>query len=211
MKAILIATCALLLLVGGMLSAATVIISCDVGGAGLELYDDATRSWQKSSFPKVLNLPRYSYVIVRASATGYETLERGFEVNRADVNNILISLEPVDPNPATTPLFGICGQIISRRGLAILPNTYRVVCRNLTTYKKSDAHQVSQDINYNDSGAWFSGVFANFGNNRAAAVGDRVFVGVFNSSLTRCFGHVIKILDEEEISNAGILTTIYIR
>lgn len=211
MKAVMIMTILLVMISGSMLPAATVILSCDVGGSQLELYDDDTRSWQKSSFPKVLNLPRYSYIIVRASAPGYETLERGYEVNRADINNFLVSLEPVDPNPLATPLFGISGQIISRRGLAILPNTYRVVCRNMKTYKKSDAHQVSQDINYNDSGAWFSGVFANFSTNRSAATGDRIFVGVFNSSLTRCFGYVNKTLDEDDISNAGILLKVFIK
>lgn len=211
MRAVLVMAILVMVVTGSALSAATVIVNCDVGGAQLELYDFTTRSWQKSSFPKVLSLPRYSYVLVRATAPGYETLERGYDVDRADMNNFLVSLVPENPYPESTPLFGISGQIVSRRGLAILPNTYRVVCRNLTTYKKSDGHQVSQDINYNDSGAWFSGVFANFANNRAAAVGDRVFIGVFNSSLTRCFGHEVRTLEEEDISNAGILTTIFIR
>ncbi|HOI92569.1 MAG TPA: hypothetical protein PLK28_18850 [Candidatus Rifleibacterium sp.] len=59
MKAVMIMTIVLTMVSGSMLVAATVILSCDVGGSQLELYDDATRSWQKSSFPKVLNLPKY--------------------------------------------------------------------------------------------------------------------------------------------------------
>lgn len=191
--------------------AATVIIKCDVGGAQLEIYDDATRSYKPSILPKVLSVPRYTYIQIRVSAEGYETFERGYEAERSDINNILVSLIPDSYNPPTVPLFGMCGQIISRRGLQIIPGTYKVLCRNMTTFKKTDGSQVSQDINPNETNGGFSGVFANLANNRAAAAGDKIFIGVFNHSLTRCYGHVFKTLSEDEISNAGVFVNIFIK
>ncbi len=193
--------------------AATVILNCNVGGARLEygLPRDRTLC-HTGSFPQVIaNVRRYDYIMIRATAPGYETWEQGYEVPTSGANTLTINLEPENLNPLASPLFGIDGQIVSKRGLKVLPKTYKVVCRNLTTYKKSDGPQVSQDINYNDGSAGnFCGVFANFATNRAVAAGDSIFVGVFNSSLTRCYGHTTRKLSEDEVANAGIVVTIFV-
>ena len=197
--------------ISSSLSGATAIFTCPVGGATLEYLDDETNTWHVDTFPKTLLVPRYTYVVVKVTAPGYENFEQGYEIDKDGVNNIVINLELEDSDPTKLPLFGIGGQIISKRGLDILPDTYQVIVRNMTTYKKTDGPQVSQDINPNGGNGGYSGVFANLVTNRAAAVGDRVFVGAFNSSKTRCYGYNVKILTEDDLSNGGVFITILVR
>jgi hypothetical protein len=191
--------------------AATVFLTCNVGGAILEVRTNEDLTWQTSTFPKVLSCRRYEYVMVKVTAPGYEPYQNGFDVENDGANNFAITLVPEDPNPTSCALFGIAGQIISKRGLTILPNTYKILYRNVTTYNKNHASQISQDVNYNTDGGWFSGVFANLATNRAAAVGDKIVILVMNSSMTRVYGYAVRILTEDEVANAGIMVTILIR
>jgi hypothetical protein len=191
--------------------AATVILTCNVGGATLEYRTNENLTWQTSSFPKVLACRRYEYLMVKVTAPGYEDFEYGYDVNNSGMNNFVITLQPEDPNPYSVALFGIGGQIVSKRGLTILPNTYKILYRNITTYKKTDAAQVSQDSNYNTTDGVFSGVFANLATNRAAAVGDKIAIMVMNSSMTRVYGYAVKVLTDEDVSNCGIFVTILVR
>jgi hypothetical protein len=149
--------------------------------------------------------------MVKVTAPGYEPYQNGFDVTNDGANNFAITLTPEDPNPYSVALFGMAGQIVSKRGLKILPNSYKILYRNITTYKKTDASQVSQDTNYNTDDGWFSGVFANLATNRAAAVGDKIAILVMNSSMTRVYGHAVKVLTDEDVSNCGIFVTILVR
>jgi hypothetical protein len=202
----------LLVCISTQLNGAGALFSCNVGGATFEYLDDETNTWKDGgTFPRLFSVPRYTYIVIRATAQGYEDFEQGFEVCRADLNEFRISLIPESSNPESLPLFGIVGQIVSRKGLRVLKDTYKVVSRNLTTYRKTDAFQVSQDINPNNVDGWYTNVFANLATNRAVAVGDRVFSGVFNSNMTRCYGYAVTTLTEEHLSEGHVMQTILIR
>lgn len=191
---------------------ATMIFNCNVGGAKLQFYNDNTRDWNAPiPFPQTKVVPQYTYLIVKVTAPGYEDFEQGFEAKLYGMNDFLVTLTPDNYTPTTVALFGCEGHIISRRGLSILPNTYKVVMRNLSTYKKTDAAQISQDIVYNGTDGHFSCCLANLFTNRAVAVGDKVFIGVFNTTLTRCYGHVTKTMTEDTVANAGMLAKIFIQ
>ena len=187
------------------LSAATVIFTCNVGGATVTYQDDDSNTWKTSSFPLVLVVKRYTYISTKVTVAGYEPYEKGFEVTNPTMNNILIELLPENLTPTSAPIFGACGSLISKRKIEILPNTYKVLGRNLKTFKKTDAAQVSQDVSYNEAKGGFSVVFANFATNRAAAVGDQIFIGAFNSSLTRCYAQKTITLTEEIMEEGGMV------
>jgi hypothetical protein len=188
------------------------LFNCDVGGVTFEYLDDETNEWKSGgTFPRLFSVPRYTYICIRVTAPGYEIFEKGYEVTRPDLNKFYISLIPEVSDPVATPLFGIAGQVFSRRGLSILPDTYKIITRNLTTYQKTHAPQISQDIVSNSVDGCFTSVLANLGNNRAAAVGDRIFVGAFNRNMTRCYGYAFVTLKEDNISEAHIMVKILVR
>ena len=196
--------------------AAAMNFECDVVGAKLQEYNYDTRSWGTPvAFPFTVVKPRYTLILIKVTAPNHEDFEQNFEAAATPQRHV-INLVPDDYNPDGVPLFGWAGQIISKRGLAIMANQYKVVMRNMTTHKKNNAAQVSQDIVYNSTGGNFSCCLANFSTARnqygsAALPGDRVYVGVFNKTLTMCYGYKLITLSEEDISNAGVLVNIFIR
>ncbi len=210
----------MLVLVFAMLStvasAATMFFNCNIAGAKLQVYNDNIRDWDAPiSFPYTRVEPRYTLLLLKVTAIGYEDFERGYEATSYP-QMFTINLEPSDATPAGVPLFGWAGQIVSKRGLVVMPNAYRVIMRNLTSYKKTDAPQVSQEITTNAVDGNFSCCLANFStirnpNGSAAIVGDRVYVGAFNSSMTVCYGYKIKTLTEDDVSDAGIYMNIFVR
>jgi len=195
---------------------ASMLFECDIVGAKLQVYDDNIRDWGvPMALPVTRVEPRYTLVLIKVTAPGYEDFEQGFEATSYP-QRFVINLVPEDYAPAGVPLFGWAGQLISKRGLAIMPNSYRIVMRNLTTHKKTNPTQVSQDIQPNAVDGHFSCCLANFATTRspngsAALVGDQIFIGAFNSSLTVCYGHVVKTLTEEEVDNAGVYMNIFVR
>jgi len=195
---------------------ASMLFECDTVGAKLEVYNYEIRDWSAPiPFPVTRVEARYEMLLIRVTAPGYETFEQNFEATSYP-QRFVINLVPEDYAPAGVPLFGWAGQLISKRGLAIMPNSYRIVMRNLTTHKKTNPTQVSQDIQLNAVDGHFSCCLANFATTRspngsAALVGDRVFIGAFNSSMTVCYGHVVKTLTEEDVDNAGVYMNIFVR
>lgn len=212
----LIVLAIMLAFIANPLSAASMLFECDIVGAQLQIYNDDIRSWDTPiSFPYTSVVPRYTLVLVKVTAPGYEVFEQGFEAT-AHPQRFVINLVPEDYAPAGVPLFGWGGRLISKRGLAIMPNAYRVVMRNLTTHKKTNPAQVSQDMQYNGADGNFSCCLANFATTRspygsAALPGDNVYIGAFNSSLTVCYGYRIKTLTEEDVDNAGVYMDIFVR
>ena len=196
--------------------AAAMNFECDVVGAKLQVYDDNIRDWGSPvSLPFTTVKPRYTLVIIRVTAPGHEDFEQNFEAAATPQRHV-INLVPDTYNPDGVPLFGWAGQIISKRGLSIMANQYKIVLRNMTTHKKTNAAQVSQDIVYNSTGGHFSCCLANFSTIRnqygsAALPGDRVYVGAFNSNLTVCYGYKVITLTEEHVSNAGVYANIFVR
>lgn len=196
--------------------AAAMNFECDVAGAKLQVYDYRNRVWGSPvSLPHTIVEPRYTLVIIKVTAPGHEDFEQNFEA-AANPQRHVINLVPDTYNPDGVPLFGWAGQIVSKRGLSIMANQYKVVMRNMTTHKKTNAAQVSQDIVYNSTGGHFSCCLANFSTIRnqygsAALPGDRVYVGAFNSNLTICYGYKVITLTEEDVSNAGVYMNIFVR
>ncbi len=195
--------------------AAAINFECDVVGAKLQVYDNNIRDWGNPvSLPYTVVEPQYTLVTIKVTASGYEDFEQLYETTKAPQRHV-INLVP-EYDDIGVPLFGWAGQIISKRGLSIMANQYKIVMRNMTTHKKTNAAQVSQDIVYNSTGGHFSCCLANFSTIRnqygsAALPGDRVYVGAFNSNLTICYGYKVITLTEEDVSNAGVYMNIFVR
>lgn len=191
-----------------MAHGAAMIFECDVVGAKLQIYDDNIRDWGSPiPFPYTVVKPQYTLVTIKVTASGYEDFEQLYETTKAPQRHV-INLVP-EYDDIGVPLFGWAGQIISKRGLSIMANQYKVVMRNMTTHKKTNAAQVSQDIVYNSANGYFEGCLVNFLTTRsqygsAALPGDKVFIGVFNSRLTMCYGYVYVTLTEDNISDAAV-------
>jgi hypothetical protein len=203
-------------MVASLVSAASMLFECDTVGARLEVYNYEIRDWSAPiPFPVTRVEAQYEMLLIRVTAPNYETFEQNFEATSYP-QRFVINLVPEDYAPAGVPLFGWAGQLISKRGLVIMPNSYKIVMRNLTTHVKTNPTQVSQDIQPNATDGHFSCCLANFATTRspngsAALPGDRVFVGAFNSSMTVCYGHVVRILTEEDVDNAGVYMNIFVR
>lgn len=195
---------------------ASMIFECDVVGAKLQAYDYDARTWgAPTSFPVTKVEPRYTMLLIKVTASGYDDFEQNFEATSYP-QRFVINLVPEDYAPAGVPLFGWAGQLVSKRGLAIMPNAYRIVMRNLTTHKKTNPAQVSQDITSSGADGYFSCCIANFATTRspygsAALPGGQVYIGAFNSTLTVCYGYRIKTLTEEDVDNAGVYMDIFVR
>jgi len=199
-----------MLLVVNMVSAeiGNFFFTCDVGGATIETYEDNTYT-DAGACPLLLERPAYTYVIVRVSAPGFITFERGYENVNDGLNHFNITLVAEDYVPDGRPMFGFGGKIVSRRGFAVFTGQYQVIIRNLTTYKKGDG-QTSEDRNSNTTDGWYSAALVNFATNKAVKVGDRVVVVVANSNFTRMYGCKVFTITTEDIEKGDKITTILV-
>ena len=191
-----------------MAHGAAMIFECDVVGAKLQIYDDNIRDWGSPiSFPYTVVKPQSTLVTIKVTASGYEDFEQLYETSTTSQRHVINLVSAYNTKGAT--FFGCAGQIISKRGLSIMASQYKVVFRNMTTHKKNNAAQVSQDIVYNSANGYFEGCLVNFSTARsqdgsAALPGDKVFVGVFNSRLTMCYGYVYVTITEDNISESAV-------
>ena len=163
---------------------AGLLVTADVGGTQIEEYRNHT--WvHLGECPRLFVAEQYSYVLLRFSNSGFQTQEVGFELKNEGTTHVNVQLISEDPNPQTIALFAFAGQIVSKRGFSILPGQYLVYVRNITTHIRNVQTQKTTDENLNQSDGWYSCTLADMVGNRAVAVGDKVFVGVFNSTKTK--------------------------
>lgn len=202
----------LMILVTVSASASGLLLTCDVGGAKLELYDDYNHVWKnKGTFPHLFTVDQYSYLLVRVSAEGYKEVEQGFDVRDPGTVRVNMLLEREDSNPSTTPMFALGGFVTSKRGLAIIPGMYTLMARNVTTYKTGVSGQNAQDTNPVDVGGYYTLTFADIANNRAVAVGDRIFVGAYNLSKTQCYGCVYFTATQDDVNNGCRIVNVTVK
>ncbi|HNV72444.1 MAG TPA: hypothetical protein PKO06_22230, partial [Candidatus Ozemobacteraceae bacterium] len=67
------------------------------------------------------------------------------------------------------------------------------------------------DENPIEDDGWYTCTWADLANNRAAAVGDRVFVGVMTPDRRRFLGYRYVTLTEENLRNGYVLVNIVIK
>ena len=187
--------------------AAGLLVTSSVGGTQIEEYKN--NSWiVRGDCPRLFVADQYSYYLLRFSAPGYQTQEVGFELKNEGTTHVNIQMLPDNPNPEKIALFAFAGQLVSKKGLSIFPGQYKVYVRNITTHVKNVQTQKTTDENPNQDDGWYSCTLADMTTNRAVAVGDKVFVGAFNSSKTKCFGYVYHVVTEEDINMAYFITDI---
>ncbi|HNV70601.1 MAG TPA: hypothetical protein PKO06_12945, partial [Candidatus Ozemobacteraceae bacterium] len=93
----------LLLTVAMGCEASALLVTCEVGGATLERYNDTTRSWQRiGGMPYLIAVRRYAYVMIRVTAPGYQEFEQGYEVRTDGTARAHVVLEPENDNPTST-------------------------------------------------------------------------------------------------------------
>ncbi len=188
------------------------LLTCNVGGAKLEKYDDNTHTWKLlGGFPRLIECPRYTYIMVRATADGFQEVEKGIEVKSAGQMHEAITLEPDNPNPNSQPMFSIGGQVTKKSGLSVFQGAYIVLTRNMTTYKTATYSQAAHDENPVDIDGWYTNTFADLTQNKAASVGDRLFVGVYNLNKSFCYGYKYLTLTEENISRGYVIVNVVIK
>lgn len=124
-------------------------------------------------------------------------------------DDFYIILVPEDNDPAGLPLFGFGGKIVSKRGLAIMTGAYKILVRNLTTYRRGDG-QKSQNIVLSSTDGWYTAALADLASNKAVKVGDRIAVIAANSSLTRCYGFKVHTINEDDIENGNVILNILV-
>ena len=205
----MLVTFILFLLVSSNLLAGGFYFTCDVGGATIEYYDKNNVYQPAGTLPKLFDKPRYSYLIVRVSAQGYETFERGFENTEPGLNHFNIQLIPENSNLNGLPMMGFGGQVISRRAKKIYANNFKILVCNLSTYKKDDG-QVSRDINDIQDSGWYSAALVNLATNKAVKIGDRIAYMVFDYNLRRCYGIRVHVINQNDIDAGQVILNILI-
>lgn len=192
-------------------NASGLLVTCDTGGAKLERYDERVRAWKPlGNLPRLIVVPQYEYVLFRVSAEGFETLEQGVDVRTSGTRHEHVALEPVNPDPKRLALFAVAGHVVSRTRKPVLPNMYRVLTRNMTTYQAGRGQAV-QDENPVGAESWYSNTLADLSTNRAAAEGDRIFCGVFSWDRKRCLGYVYRVLTSEDLAQGYVQLDIKIQ
>lgn len=191
--------------------ASGLLVTSDTGGAKLERYDEGVRAWKLlGNLPRLIVIPQYEYVLFRVSADGFEPFEQGVDVRTSGTRHEHIVLEPVNPDPKKLALFAVAGHVISRTGKPVLPNMYRVLTRNMTTYQAGRGQAV-QDENPIGNETWYSNTLADLSTNRAVAEGDRIFCGVFSWDRRRCLGYVYHVLTSDDLAQGYVQLDIRIK
>lgn len=201
----------LLLLVSNTLIASGFYFTCDTPKATIEYYDENNVYQPAGTLPWFAIRQKYSYLIVRVSAPGYETFEKGFE-NSSDTlegNTFNIKLVPEDANFEGRAMMGFAGQVVSRRAKKIYANNFKILICNLTTYKKGDG-QTSRVISDVQNDGWYSGALVNFATNKAAKLGDRIAYMVFDSQLSRCYGVKVHVVNQDDLDNTAVILNVLI-
>lgn len=204
---------AMMVLVSSSAFAAGLLVSADVGGAKVQVYNEDTSLWSAPSpAPYYLPVDQYSYVAFRVTAPGYKTYEQGVDVRCEGTLHINAPMEPVDGEIRQLALYAFGGYVKAKSGRAILPNQYQVYVRNMSTHVTGvDQGQRTQDQNPNDSVGWYSLTLADFTTNRAVATGDRIFIGVYNYNKSRCYGFVYHVITDADMRNGGYIVNITIK
>lgn len=201
----------LLFVTGAVFGASGFLFTCDTPGATIEYYDENNVYQPAGTLPWIALKPQYSYLIVRVSAPGYETFEKGFE-NTADTlagNEFNIKLIPDDANFNGVPLVGFTGRVISRSAKKIYANNFKILICNLTTYKKGDG-QTSRVISDVQNDGWYSGALVNFATNKAVKLGDRIAYMVFDSHLSRCYGVKVHVVNQDDLDDTVVIQNVLI-
>jgi len=203
----------LLLVITQAVFGSSLLLTCDVGGVSLEKYSETTGKYVSAgTLPRTFTVPQNDVVGIRVTAAGYKDFEASYEVNVAGTMHVNIALEPENLNPSSCPLFAIGGTATRKSGLVILAGSYTVKTVNLTTYKTpAGAGQGGQDSNPIDIGGYFCNTLANLSNNRAVAVGDKIYTGVYTNDLRRCVGYKVIVLTEEDIAYGGVEMNIIVK
>ncbi len=193
-------------------NAAGLLLTCDVGGARLEIYNEKTHQWVASgTLPRLITGQQYSYHLVRVNADGYQQLEQGFELRNPGTTHTNIVLEPVITDAESLPLFAFGGQVTNRLGKPVPDGSYIALVRNLSTYVSgANQGQKTQDINPVEQG-YFTLTLADLGNNRAVATGDKIFVGIFNPTKSRCYAFTSVTVKSDDINNGYIQVDLKVR
>lgn len=186
-------------------------ITTNPSSAKIERYDESARTWVNlGEAPRLFVTERYEYVLLRISLAGYTAQEKGYTTDldgTTYVNEILI---PEDSNPATKMLFAVGGTVSSRSGKLIIAGMYKVLTRNMTTYRPSGG-LACQDTNpIQDDKGWYTNTLQDPNSNRAIAVGDRIFTGVFSYDMKRCHGYRYVTVTAEDVNAAYIIVDIVI-
>lgn len=193
--------------------AAGLLITADVGGAKVQVYNEDTKSWGIAyTAPYYMPVDQYTYVAFRVTAPGYKDYEQGVDVRCEGTLHITAPLEPVDAEIRKLALYAFGGYVRAKSGRTILPSQYKVFVRNMTTHVTGvDQGQRTQDENPNEADGWYSLTLADFSTNRAVATGDRLFIGVYNWNKSRCYGYVYHVITDQDMQNGGYIANITIK
>ncbi|HNV72767.1 MAG TPA: hypothetical protein PKO06_23870, partial [Candidatus Ozemobacteraceae bacterium] len=151
---------ALLMAVAIGCEASALLVTCEVGGAKLERYNETTHRWDRiGGMPYLITVQRYEYVMIRVTAAGFKEFEKGYEVRTDGTTRAHVVLEPENDNPTSTSLFSIGGQVTRKSGMSILRGQYTMMARNMTTYR-SGTGQMAHDENPIEDDGWYTCTWA---------------------------------------------------
>ncbi len=85
-----------------------------------------------------------------------------------------------------------------------------MMARNMTNYRHGTG-QMAHDENPIEADGWYTCTWADLAGNRAAAVGDRIFVGVMSLDRRRFYGYRYLTLTEDHLRMGAAIVNIVIK